>query len=176
MRKENLTYKLALSGLLIAVATVFGTFSIPVLGARISPIQHFINVVSAVTLGPVFPILNAFIASLIRNILGTGSLLAFPGSMIGALLAGLLYKKFKSTFLAVIGEVIGTGIIGAMLAYPVASLFLGKEGSLFLYIVPFSSSCIVGAICAYMLISIPIIKKTLGIYEKKLIEDKKLIN
>ncbi|MGG7161059.1 hypothetical protein [Clostridium baratii] len=44
------------------------------------------------------------------------------------------------------------------------------------YIVPFSSSCIVGAICAYMLISIPIIKKTLGIYEKTLIEDKKLIN
>lgn len=140
-----------------------GTFSIPILGAKVSPVQHFINVVSGITLGPVFAVGNAFVSSLLRNILGTGSLLAFPGSMIGALLAGLIYKKFKSPLGAVIGEVIGTGILGAMLAYPIASLVLGKESSLFLYIAPFSSSCIFGAIIAYMFINIPAIKSVLRI-------------
>ncbi len=167
-RKNNLTYKLALSGLFIGIATILGTFSIPILGAKVSPVQHFINVVSGITLGPVFAVGNAFVASLIRNILGTGSLLAFPGSMIGALLAGLIYKKFRSPLGAVIGEVIGTGTLGAMLAYPVASLLLGKEASLFLYIAPFSSSCILGAIIAYMFISVPAIKSILVLYDEGL--------
>ena len=35
----------------------------------------------------------AFITSLIRVLMRTGTLLAFPGSMCGALLAGLMYKK-----------------------------------------------------------------------------------
>lgn len=176
MRKENMSYKLALSGLLIAVATVCGTFSIPILGARVSPIQHFINVVSAITLGPAFSVGNAFIASLIRNILGTGSILAFPGSMVGALLAGLLYKKFGSAILAVFGEVFGTGIIGAVLAYPLATLVLGKEASVFLYVAPFLSSCIVGSILAYTLVSIPIIKETLGINNKRVLKKKKIFS
>lgn len=105
--------KIALSGILIALAVVFGTFSIPIGAAKISPIQHFVNVVGAVTLGPIYAVANAFLASLIRNILGTGSLLAFPGSMIGALLSGIIYKKIKILISAVIGEVIGTGILGA---------------------------------------------------------------
>lgn len=176
-RKNNLTYKLVLSGLFIGIATIFGTFSIPILGAKVSPVQHFINVVSGITLGPAFAVGNAFVASLLRNILGTGSLLAFPGSMIGALLAGIVYKKFKSTLGAVIGEVIGTGILGAILAYPVASLILGKEATLFLYIAPFSSSCIFGAIIAYMFINIPVIKSVLGIYDEKLDKQaEKIIN
>lgn len=176
-RKNNLTYKLALSGLLIGIATILGTFSIPILGAKVSPVQHFINVISGITLGPAFAVGNAFVASLLRNILGTGSLLAFPGSMIGALLAGLIYKKFKSSLGAVIGEVIGTGILGAILAYPVASLILGKESSLFLYIVPFSSSCIVGAIIAYMFMSVPAIKSVLGVYDEGLNKQvEKIIN
>lgn len=171
-KKSNLTYKLVLSGLLIAIATIFGTFSIPILGARISPVQHFINVVSAITLGPAFAVINAFCASFLRNIFGTGSLLAFPGSMIGAFLAGILYKKFKSPLLSVIGEVVGTGIIGALVAYPIASLFLGKEGALFIYIVPFTLSSFAGAIMAYILISVPSIKKILHIDKEEKLKEK----
>ena len=161
MKKENMTYKIALSGVLIAIATIFGTFSIPIFGAKMSPVQHFINVVSAVILGPSFAISNAFIASCLRNILGTGSLLAFPGSMVGALLSGILYKKFKKIEMALLGEVIGTGLIGAIIAYPISKILLGKEVALFAYVLPFSISCVGGALIAYIFLKVPSIKKVL---------------
>ena len=159
--KSEATRKLVLSGILIAIATVLGTFSIPILGAKASPIQHLINVISGVTLGPVYGLLCAFVSSLLRNILGTGSILAFPGSMVGVLLAGLLYKKFKKVELAVIGEVVGTGIIGALLAYPLAAFVLGREVALFVYIVPFSLSSIIGSIIAYIILKIKVVREFL---------------
>ena len=159
--KSEATRKLVLSGILIAIATVLGTFSIPILGAKASPIQHLINVISGVTLGPVYGLLCAFVSSLLRNILGTGSILAFPGSMVGVLLAGLLYKKFKKVELAVIGEVVGTGIIGALLAYPLAAFVLGREVALFVYIAPFSLSSIIGSIIAYIILKIKVIREFL---------------
>jgi energy coupling factor transporter S component ThiW len=88
------TKKLTLSALLIAIGTLTAhILYIPVGVAKCFPIQHAINILSAVILGPWYAVANAFLTSLVRNILGTGSLLAFPGSMIGALLAGILYKK-----------------------------------------------------------------------------------
>lgn len=159
--KKNLSRNLALSGVFIAIAVVFGTFSIPVFGAKMSPVQHFINVVSAVILGPSYAVSNAFIASLLRNILGTGSLLAFPGSMSGALLAGLLFKKFRKIEIALVGEVIGTGILGALLAYPVAVLLMGKQSAVFVYIIPFLISCTGGAVIAYVFLNVPIVKNLL---------------
>lgn len=161
MSKKLSPYKLALSGVFIAIATIFGTFSIPVFGAKMSPVQHFINVVAGVTLGPGFALGSAFVTSFLRNILGTGSLLAFPGSMIGAFLAGLAYKKFKRVEFALLGEIIGTGILGALAAYPIATLALGKEVALFVYIVPFSISCIGGSAIAYIFLRIPTIKNLL---------------
>lgn len=158
MREKSKAQKIALSGVFIALAVVLGTFSIPVGIAKISPIQHFVNVVGAITLGPVYALTNAFISSLIRNILGMGSLLAFPGSMIGALLAGILYKNLKRIFAAVIGEIIGTGILGALLAYPIAELFMGKEGAVFMFVVPFIMSCTTGAVIGYLFLKIPVIE------------------
>lgn len=159
--EQKVTKKIVLSGILIALATVLGTFSIPVLGAKASPIQHFINVVAGITLGPIYGVVCAFIASLLRNILATGSLLAFPGSMVGVFLAGVLYKRFKKVEFAVVGEVIGTGIIGALLAYPLAAFVLGKEVAVFVYIVPFSLSSIVGSIIAYIILKISVIREFL---------------
>lgn len=159
--KEKTTQKIVLSGILIAIATVLGTFSIPVLGAKASPVQHFVNVIAGITLGPVYGVACAFVAALLRNILGTGSLLAFPGSMVGVFLAGILYKRFKKIELAVIGEVVGTGIIGALLAYPVAAVLLGREVALFVYIVPFSLSSIIGSIIAYIILKIKVIREFL---------------
>ncbi|WP_238915146.1 energy coupling factor transporter S component ThiW [Clostridium sp. YIM B02555] len=161
MKEKSKAQKIALSGVLIGISVIFGTFSIPVGAAKISPIQHFVNVVGAVTLGPMYAVANAFITSIIRNIMGTGSLLAFPGSMVGAFLAGILYKKFRKPSIAVVGEIIGTGILGAILAYPVAALILGKQVAVFVYVIPFISSCSVGAIIAYFFVNIPIIKKIL---------------
>ena len=175
MKEKSKAQKIALSGVLIGISVIFGTFSIPIGAAKISPIQHFVNVVGAITLGPLYAVMNAFITSLIRNIMGTGSLLAFPGSMVGALLAGILYKRFRKPGIAVIGEVIGTGILGALLAYPVAAFILGKQVAVFVYVIPFISSCSVGAIIAYFFVNIPIIKKML-IDNESQIDDKHLTN
>lgn len=161
MVEKSKAQKIALSGVLIGIAVIFGTFSVPIGAAKISPIQHFVNVVGAITLGPMYAVLNALAASIIRNVMGTGSLLAFPGSMVGAFLAGILYKKFRKPVIAVLGEVIGTGILGALLAYPVAAVILGKQVALFAYIIPFSMSCIAGAVIAYLFVKIPVIKKIL---------------
>lgn len=161
MNEKSKAQKLALSGVLIGLAVIFGTFSIPIGAAKISPIQHFVNVVGAITLGPAYAVANAFAASLIRNVLGTGSLLAFPGSMIGALLAGILYKNFNKILTAVIGEVIGTGILGALLAYPIAKILMGKEGAIFMFIAPFIMSCSAGALIGYFFLKIPVIQKIL---------------
>lgn len=153
-KSKYMTKKLVISGVLVALATILGTFSIPVLGAKAAPIQHLINVIAAVTLGPLYGVSCAFISSLLRNILATGSILAFPGSMVGVFLASILYKKFKKVEMAIIGEVIGTGIIGALLAYPLAAFILGKEVALFVYIIPFSLSSIVGSVIAYIILKL----------------------
>lgn len=139
------TKKLTLSGILIALGVILSTFSIPIGVARCFPIQHLINVLSAVILGPLYGTLMAFITSIIRIMMGTGTILAFPGSMCGALLSGLLYKRFKKTYMAFIGEVFGTGILGALIAYPMATLILSRDAALFGFVIPFSVSSIGGA-------------------------------
>ena len=56
MKNENSTRtntkKLALAGLLCAVAVVGSMFSFPVFGSKCAPVQHMVNVVSGVLLGP----------------------------------------------------------------------------------------------------------------------------
>ncbi|WP_238475891.1 energy coupling factor transporter S component ThiW [Clostridium manihotivorum] len=159
---SNMVYKLTLSGLFIAFGTVTGSvFYIPFLGGKMFPVQHFLNVVAAIVLGPFYGVANAFCISLLRNILGTGSILAFPGSMVGAFLAGIVYKKFKNIYFTAVGEFIGTGILGALIAYPMATLILGKKVAAFAYVFPFSLSCAGGSILAVVLLSVPIIRKTL---------------
>lgn len=144
--------KLALSGLLVAVAVVGSTFYFPVGVSKCMPVMHMVNVLGAVLLGPWYAVGVAFVTSCIRLISGTGTLLAFPGSMVGALLSGLLYKKFGNTVSAFLGEVIGTGIIGAVLAYPVATLFLSKQAAVFGFVLPFSISSIGGAAISAVLV------------------------
>ena len=46
-------------------------------------------------LGPWYAVLQAFLSSTLRNLMGTGTLFAYPGSMIGALLAAFVYSKTK---------------------------------------------------------------------------------
>lgn len=125
--KTNHVKKLAFASLLCALAVVGSMFSVPVLGSKCAPVQHIVNVVCAVVLGPGYGVGVAFVASLLRNLLGLGSLLAFPGSMIGALLSGLAYKKWNSISLASLGEIFGTSILGGLCAWPIAILLMGKS-------------------------------------------------
>ncbi|WP_295148975.1 energy coupling factor transporter S component ThiW [uncultured Peptoniphilus sp.] len=149
--KSN-TKKLTMAAFFVAIGVVFSFVNIPVGLAKCYPIQHMVNVLSAVLLGPLYSVLVAFCTSLIRNISGTGSLMAFPGSMIGAFFAGILFYKTKKLSLAFLGEVIGTGLMGALLAYPIAKFLLGKEMALFGMVIPFSVSTLGGSIIGLIII------------------------
>ncbi|MDF2572287.1 MAG: thiW protein [Sporomusa sp.] len=156
--------KLAYTAIFMAIGVLSAHLVyIPVGIAKCFPLQHVINILLAVLLGTRYSVSAAFGISLLRNVLGTGSLLAFPGSMVGAALAGFLYKKTNSIWGAIAGEVIGTGVFGALLAYPVAKYFIGSPVGAFFFIIPFMVSTAGGSIIAYILYktSIPSI-----IYEK----------
>lgn len=64
--------------------------------------------------------------------------------------------------LAALGEVIGTGIIGAIATYPIATLLLGKEASIFGLIPAFMMSSFTGAIMGYGLLKIFMKNKAMG--------------
>ena len=78
-KETTSTQKLAIAGVLTAAAVAGSLISVPVAGSKCAPVQHMVNVFAAVMLGPWWGIGIAFCASLIRNLLGIGSLLAFPG-------------------------------------------------------------------------------------------------
>ena len=154
MNKTN-TKKLAVASVFCAVAVVGSLFSFPVFGSKCSPVQHMVNILCAVLLGPGYGLGAAFGAASIRNLLGLGSLMAFPGSMFGALVCGVVYAKTRNIFGTLIGEVFGTAILGGLCAYPVAVFFMGQSAAglaFYAYIIPFLISTAAGAIISAVLI------------------------
>ena len=153
---KNLSVKkLALAGMFCALAVVGSVFSFPIFGSKCAPVQHMVNILCAVLLGPYYGIGVAFVASLLRNLLGLGSLMAFSGSMFGALLCGLAYHKTRQLLPTLVAEVFGTSILGGLCAYPVAILLMGKSAgdiAFYAYIVPFLVSTAGGAVIAGVLL------------------------
>ena len=152
---QSNTKKLAVAGIFCALAVVGSMFSFPVFGSKCAPIQHMVNILCAVLLGPFYGVGVAFVASLIRNIFGLGSLMAFPGSMFGALLCGIVYYKSKNILATLCGEVFGTAVLGGLCAYPVAVLLMGQNTqdiAFYAYIIPFLISTAVGAVISAVLI------------------------
>jgi len=154
MKKTNVK-KLALAGVLCAAAVVGSLFSFPIFASKCAPVQHMVNIICAVLLGPAYGLGVAFAASLIRNLLGLGSLLAFPGSMFGALLCGLTYRRSKKLLPTLLAEVFGTAVLGGLCSYPIAIWFMGQAaGSIafYTYIIPFLISTAGGSILSGILI------------------------
>ena len=153
---KNLSVKkLALAGMFCALAVVGSVFSFPIFGSKCAPVQHMVNILCAVLLGPYYGVGVAFVASLLRNLLGLGSLMAFPGSMFGALLCGLTYHKAKQLLPTLVAEVFGTSILGGLCAYPVAILLMGKSAgdiAFYAYIIQFLVSTAGGAVIAGVLL------------------------
>ena len=156
MKQSNMK-KLATAGLLCAVAVVGSMFIVfPVLGSKCAPVQHMVNILCAVCLGPWYGVGVAFCASLLRNLLGSGSILAFPGSMCGALLCGLVFWRTRNLSVTLVSEVLGTGIVGGLAAYPLALAFMpdaaagvGFAG----YVAPFLISTVAGSVLAGILVT-----------------------
>lgn len=154
MKQNNTTKKLALAGVLTALAIVGSFISVPVAGSKCAPVQHMVNILAAVTLGPAWGVGIAFCASLLRNLLGLGSLMAFPGSMVGALCCGLVYKFSKKVLPTCVAEAFGTGVLGGIAAYPVAKYAMGLQDiGMFVYVVPFLISTVAGSILAFVLVT-----------------------
>ena len=139
--------------ILTAVAVALSPIFIPVGISKCFPAQHMINVIAAVVLGPAYAVGIAFAAAILRNILGLGTLLAFPGGMIGALLAGLAYRFSKNIYLAGLGEIVGTGLLGATTsAWLIGPVLMGKSMALLTLIIAFSVSTVGGTIIGIILL------------------------
>lgn len=152
--KTSSIKKLVTSAMFVAIIIALSGFYIPVGASKCFPVQHLVNVLSAVLLGPGWGVAIAFCASLIRNLMGTGTLLAFPGSMVGALCCGLAYYFFKNLPITYVSEVVGTGILGGLIAWPFAKYLMGADAAIFAYVIPFLISTTGGTIIAAILIAI----------------------
>ena len=155
MREKERTRKLALAGVLTALAVVGSLLSFPVAGSKCAPVQHMVNILAAVTLGPLWGTGIAFCASFLRVLLGLGSLMAFPGSMVGALCCGVVFWKSKHLGATCVAEAFGTSVLGGLAAYPVAKFLMGVEpAGLLIYVVPFMISTVAGSVLAYALVKV----------------------
>lgn len=119
-----------------------------------APTAHLVNVVVAVFLGPWYALGCGVTIAVIRMVLMGIPPLALTGQIFGAFFAGLLYKMSKGKLIfATLGEVIGTGVIGSMISYPVMKFIMGRgELSLFFYMPSFTIASIIGGSAAYILL------------------------
>ena len=134
MSRKNQILKITVLAVLIALGVVIS----PILRVEgMCPMAHFINIVCSVFMGPWYSLLCATIIGIIRMITMGIPPIALTGAVFGAFLSGVFYRISKGNILfAVIGEVVGTGFIGAIASYPVMTFLWGKEGLSWLFYVP----------------------------------------
>ena len=82
--------------------------------------------------------------------------LAVIGAVIGAFLSGFLYRKSgHKLYMAVIGEIFGTGILSAFAAYPVMKYIYGMDlQTPWVYVPAFVPSSAMGAFLAVLVITL----------------------
>ena len=79
MEEKSVLRKIILTGLFAAIAVILSGISFPIGPTKCFPFQHAINAICGVLLGPWYAALSAMISGIIRNMLGTGTIFAFPG-------------------------------------------------------------------------------------------------
>jgi len=143
---------MTIMAILVAVGVV-GSIWFPARALLMYPVQHTVNVIAVIILGTQRAVGVAFMIGLLRVLTGTSTILAFPGGMIGAFFSGLLYKYFGKHRWAVIGEIIGTGIISSLFSVPFSRLLLGSSAGVFYFMPSFLISSVVGALLGGLIIS-----------------------
>ncbi|MBR6401485.1 MAG: energy coupling factor transporter S component ThiW [Firmicutes bacterium] len=149
--KNPKVLKMAVLAMLVALGVIIS----PILRVEgMCPMAHFINITAAVLLGPYYALLCAFLIGVIRMAVMGIPPLALTGAVFGAFLSGMLYRASKGKLIfAVIGEVIGTGLIGAIISYPVMTIFWGRTDLTWLFYVPsFISGTLIGGSIAFIFI------------------------
>ena len=146
---------MALTAMLACLAFVLNTF---VYFPAMAPFQHFVDVLAAVIVGPWYGFAAALLCGIMRMMSGR-TIQAVTGAIFGPILGGLIYRKTKNVYLVFIGEVFGTGVIGACASYPLMKMFYGLDAQSPFYYIPFyTPSAIVGA--AMGVVVVLILKKT----------------
>lgn len=159
--------KLVVLSMLVALGVVIS----PILRIEgMCPMAHFINITCAVLLGPWYALLCATLIGVIRMMFMGIPPLALTGAVFGATLSGIFYRMSNGKLIcAVIGEVIGTGIIGAIVSYPIMALFYGKTGLTWLFYVPlFVCGTLIGGTIAYFFLLSLRKAKMLATFQKRL--------
>lgn len=114
------------------------------------PFQHFCNVICAVVVGPFYGFLSALITGCMRMLITGRPITAILGAVIGAFWAGVCYRLTKKMIAAVVGEIIGTGILSAVVSFYAMKYVFGVElPSPFYYIPLFLPAAVVGALLGY---------------------------
>lgn len=114
----------------LAMMVAVGVVISPLLRVEgFAPMQHLVNVTCAVFLGPWHSLACAVAIGVIRMSLMGIPPLALTGAVFGAFLSGIFYAKTGKIWTAVLGEIIGTGIIGSIVSYPVMTLCMVKVNS-----------------------------------------------
>lgn len=125
--------KVILTALFIALSFVLSTV---IVFPNMAPIQHVMNVLGAVFLGPWYNALSAFLSGGLRMVMGGRPFIATSG-WVGALLSGLVYHKTQNKTLTVITEIVGSGILSAILYYFPMKWGFGMTLPNAFYFVPF---------------------------------------
>lgn len=149
MNNKQGILKMIVLSMLIALGVVIS----PILRFEgMCPMAHFINIVCSVLLGPWYSLLCATLIGIIRMAIMGIPPIALTGAIFGAYLSGVFYRLSKGKILfAVLGEIIGTGFIGAVMSYPVMTIFWGKEGLSWLFYVPsFICGTLIGGSIAFV--------------------------
>ncbi|MCI8515247.1 MAG: energy coupling factor transporter S component ThiW [Lachnospiraceae bacterium] len=144
MNKKRNVKKLVFSAMLACLSYVVSSF---VYFPRMAPFQHMFNVIAAVFVGPYWGFVSAGLTGLMRMILGGRTIQAFVGAVVGAFLSGILYRVTKNKLAAAAGEIFGTGILSAIMVYPLMVKFYGLAPELpfWTFIPSYVPSSVVGA-------------------------------
>ncbi len=149
MKNQKNLLKMLVLSMLIALGVVIS----PILRVEgMCPMAHFINIICSVFLGAWYSLLCATLIGIIRMATMGIPPIALTGAVFGAFLSGVLYRMSKGKIIfAVIGEIIGTGIIGALASYPVMTFLWGKDGLSWIFYIPsFVCGTLIGGSIAYV--------------------------
>lgn len=151
MKQHNQLLCLVFFSMMVAIGVVIS----PILRVEgMCPMAHLINITMAVFMGPMYAFLCALTIGLLRMAVMGIPPLALTGAIFGAALSGILYRlSHGKIWAAVLGEIIGTGLIGSVVSYPVMALLWGRTGLTWLFYVPsFLMGTIIGGSIAFILL------------------------
>ena len=132
MKREHIL-KMVMLAMLVAIGVVIS----PILRVEgMCPMAHLINT----------------LIGIIRMTLMGIPPLALTGAVFGAFLSGVFYRLSGGKILcAVLGEVFGTGVIGALASYPVMTYIVGREGLTWAFYIPsFIGGTLIGGSIAFV--------------------------